>query len=89
MILKAARGAEIHEKIEKYFPGLVEDDANVHLLILCLRYIDLANTLHEPPNCFTNSTTGRAKKPKKKTKMFCKEICIFSVTLKFFLPPNF
>ncbi|CAA21656.1 B30.2/SPRY domain-containing protein [Caenorhabditis elegans] len=63
MILKAARGAEIHEKIEKYFPGLVEDDANVHLLILCLRYIDLANTLHEPPNCFTNSTTGRSPSP--------------------------
>lgn len=61
MIMNATHGAVIQDRIEKYFPGCLEHDHRVQLILNCLRYIDLANTLHEPPSSFRISIRENGK----------------------------
>lgn len=52
MVMNAKTGSSIQQKIEEHFPGCIESDDKVHLLLLCLRYVDLANTMATPPASF-------------------------------------
>lgn len=56
MVLSATNGAVIQEKIEEYFPGCLEKQKKVQLILLCLRYIDLANTMQKAPPSFRATT---------------------------------
>ncbi|PIC54679.1 hypothetical protein B9Z55_003833 [Caenorhabditis nigoni] len=71
MVVRATNGAGIQEKLEEYFPGCLENEHKVQLLLLCLRYIDLALTIENVPASFGAikdgpSTSKPASPPKPK-----------------------
>ncbi|CAI2292536.1 unnamed protein product [Caenorhabditis sp. 36 PRJEB53466] len=65
MILNAAHGSSIQANLENYFPNCLSANPRVQLVLLCLRYIDLANTLREPPASFKKpiSEAGQTSSP--------------------------
>lgn len=65
MVMNGEHGSVIQERLEQLFPGSLETDNKVHLLLLCLRYVDLARTLQKPPISFHSSTNepGRSQSP--------------------------
>lgn len=75
MVMNATNGSVIQEKLLEYFPGCLQNQNRVQLILLCLRYIDLAHTMQKPPPSFCSSidehqtrsvspTELRAKPPK-------------------------
>uniref|UniRef100_A0A1I7USV0 B30.2/SPRY domain-containing protein n=1 Tax=Caenorhabditis tropicalis TaxID=1561998 RepID=A0A1I7USV0_9PELO len=65
MVMNATHGSLIQEKLEEHFPGCVAADHKVNLILMCLRYVDLANTLQKPPPSFraSNSDPPRSSSP--------------------------
>ncbi|CAI5437613.1 unnamed protein product [Caenorhabditis angaria] len=49
MIMNAENGIKIHTKINTYFPRMLDANPDVHVLIMCLRFIDLACSIKVSP----------------------------------------
>lgn len=64
MVMSAQHGSRIQEQIEKSFPGCLERDYKVQLILMCLRYVDLANTMQKaPPSFRSTNEPGRPASP--------------------------
>ncbi|KAF1769693.1 hypothetical protein GCK72_001510 [Caenorhabditis remanei] len=51
------------EKLLEYFPGCLQNQNRVQLIFLCLRYIDLANTMQKAPPSFRSSIDEHQNRP--------------------------
>ncbi|CAL2027478.1 unnamed protein product [Caenorhabditis brenneri] len=64
MVMSAKHGSVIQEQIERSFPGCLERDYKVQLILMCLRYVDLANTMQKAPSSFRpTNEPGRPASP--------------------------
>ena len=61
--MNATNGAVIQEKLLEYFPGCLQNQNRVQLIFLCLRYIDLANTMQKAPPSFRSSIDEHQNRP--------------------------
>lgn len=64
MVMSGKHGSRIQEKIEENFPNALTDKYREQLLLMCLRYVDLANTMQRaPPSFRSTNEPGRPASP--------------------------